>query len=55
MSNNPINEGKCRFQENVDCSSIRCARCGWNPRVANARIKAWQANRPLKKQSESIS
>lgn len=55
MSNNPSSEGNCRFQNNVDCNSMKCMRCGWNPKIAHARIVAWQANRSSKKQSESIS
>lgn len=34
-------KNSCKFNEGVDCSPIHrhCERCGWNPAVAQARLK----------------
>lgn len=40
----------CPYAKNVDCSETsikRCGKCGWNPDVAEKRIKAWKIERIL--------
>jgi hypothetical protein len=30
----------CRYQKHIQCKDRNCAKCGWNPEVAEARSKA---------------
>lgn len=39
----------CKFCSNVDCQLPVCEDCGWNPKVAEARVKKWQIQRNLEK------
>ena len=34
-------ENICPYNREVDCKSSKCDRCGWNPEVAQARLKAY--------------
>jgi hypothetical protein len=29
---------KCPYQENLECTAMKCHKCGWNPEVAKARL-----------------
>ena len=29
----------CRYNPECRCEKLECYRCGWNPKVANARLK----------------
>ncbi len=31
---------QCEYQAFVDCPKKECAKCGWNPEVAKARLDA---------------
>lgn len=39
IKNDPKPEGEivCPYNPEIDCSTMRCKRCGWNPSVANSR------------------
>lgn len=38
------NTGTCPHNNEVECSSRVCSKCGWNPKVAQARLEAMYGN-----------
>ena len=35
----------CPYRKNIDCFNVntkKCENCGWNPEVAEKRIKLWK-------------
>lgn len=37
----------CRYRRNIQCKDRNCAKCGWNPEVAEARSKAIMEQRKV--------
>lgn len=37
----------CRYRKNIQCKDRNCAKCGWNPEVAEARSKAIMEQRKV--------
>jgi hypothetical protein len=33
-------ENICLYNDGVICDKVKCAKCGWNPKVAKARLRA---------------
>lgn len=43
--------GRCRFNKMVDCDSRTCNYCGWNPEVAEIRLREWYMKRMAEREA----
>ena len=43
---------QCLYETYVDCPKRECAKCGWNPEVAKARLEAIKAKMMEQEENE---